>query len=33
MDQTSIKRPVKIAYNKFVINLAKQKDTTPLVLC
>ena len=32
-DQTSIKRPVKITYNKFVINLAKQEDTTSLALC
>ena len=32
-DQTSIKGPVKIAYNKFVINLAKQEDTTSSALC
>lgn len=32
-DQTSIKWPVKIAYNKFVSNLAKQEDTTSLMLC
>ena len=32
-DQTSIKGPVKIAYNKFVSNLAKQEDTTSLALC
>ena len=32
-DQTSIKEPVKIAYNKFVSKLAKQKDTTSSVLC
>ena len=30
---TSIKGPVKIAYNKFVSNLAKQEDTTSLALC
>ena len=30
---TSIKVPVKIAYNKFVNNLAKQEDTTSLALC
>ena len=30
---TSIKGPVKIAYNKFVSNLAKQEDTTYLALC
>ena len=29
-DQTSIKEPVKIAYNKFVSKLAKQEDTTSL---
>ena len=29
-DQTSIKGPVKIAYNKFVSKLAKQEDTTSL---
>ena len=33
IDQTSIKGPVKIAYNKFVSNLAKQEDTTSLALC
>ena len=32
-DQTSIKGPVKIAYNKFVSNLTKQEDTTSLALC
>ena len=32
-DQTSIKGPVKIAYKKFVSNLAKQEDTTSLALC
>ena len=32
-DQTSIKGPVKIAYNKFVSKLAKQEDTTSLALC
>ena len=32
-DQTSIKGPVKITYNKFVSNLAKQEDTTSLALC
>ena len=32
-DQTSIKGPVKIAYNKFVNNLAKQEDTTSSALC
>ena len=32
-DQTSIKGPVKIAYKKFVSNLAKQEDTTALALC
>ena len=32
-DQTSIKGPVKIVYNKFVSNLAKQEDTTSLALC
>ena len=32
-DQTSIKGPVKIAYNKFVSNLAKQEDTTSSALC
>ena len=31
-DQTSIKGPVKIAYNKFVSKLAKQEDTTSLAL-
>ena len=31
-DQTSIKRPVKIAYNKFVSKLAKQEDTTSLFM-
>ena len=31
-DQTSIKGPVKIAYNKFVNNLAKQEDTTSLTV-
>ena len=30
---TSIKGPVKIAYNKFVSNLAKQEDTTSSALC
>ena len=30
---TSIKGHVKIAYNKFVSNLAKQEDTTSLALC
>ena len=29
-DQTSIKGPVKIAYNKFVSKLAKQEDTISL---
>lgn len=33
MDQTSIKGPVKIAYNKFVSKLVKQEDTTSLALC
>ena len=32
-DQTSIKGPVKIAYNKFISKLAKQEDTTSLALC
>ena len=32
-DQTSIKGPVKIAYNKFVNKLVKQEDTTSLALC
>lgn len=32
-DQTSIKGPVKIAYNKFVSKLTKQEDTTSLALC
>ena len=32
-DQTSIKGPVKITYNKFISNLAKQEDTTSLALC
>ena len=32
-DQTSIKEPVKITYNKFVSKLAKQEDTTSSVLC
>jgi len=32
-DQTSIKGPVKIAYNKFVSKLDKQEDTTSLALC
>ena len=32
-DQTSIKGPVKIAYNRFVSKLAKQEDTTSLALC
>ena len=32
-DQTSIKGPVKIAYNKFVSKLTKQEDTTSSVLC
>ena len=32
-DQTSIKEPVKIAYNKFVSKLAKQEDITSLALC
>ena len=32
-DQTSIKGPVKIAYNKFVSKLAKQENTTSLALC
>ena len=32
-DQTSIKGPVKIAYNKFVSNLAKQEDATSSALC
>ena len=32
-DQTSIKGPVKIAYNKFVSNLDKQEDTTSSALC
>lgn len=32
-DQTSIKGPVKISYNKFIRNLAKQEDTTSLALC
>ena len=32
-DQTSIKGPVKITYNKFVSNLAKQEDTTSSTLC
>ena len=32
-DQTSIKGPVKIAYNKSVSNLAKQEDTTSSALC
>lgn len=32
-DQTSIKGPVKIAYNKFVSKLDKQEDTTYLALC
>ena len=31
-DQTSIKGPVKIAYNKFVSKLAKQEDTTSLFM-
>ena len=31
--QTSIKEPVKIAYNKFVRNIAKQEDTTSSALC
>ena len=33
IDQTSIKGPVKIDYNKFVSNLVKQEDTTSLALC
>ena len=32
-DQTSIKGPVKIAYNRFVSKLTKQEDTTSLALC
>ena len=32
-DQTSIKGPVKITYNKFISNFAKQEDTTSLALC
>lgn len=32
-DQTSIKGPVKIAYDKFVSRLTKQEDTTSLTLC
>ena len=31
-DQTSIKGPVKVAYNKFVSKLAKQEDTASLAL-
>ena len=33
IDQTSIKGPVKIVYNKFISNLVKQEDTTSLALC
>ena len=33
IDQTSIKGPVKIAYNKFVSKLDKQEDITSLALC
>ena len=32
-DQTSIKKPVKISYNKFVSKLTKQEDTMSLALC
>ena len=32
-DQTSIKGPVKISYNKFVSNLDKQEDTMLNTLC